>query len=428
MKKQTKIIIGIVLAIAVIILVVSLIYPPVFKGLTSGTFGKADKYHKVQMTEKDIQLRSEFVQDTAQLRSMIQGLIYFSLFSQNMSYTIDTCVKSFHANGICNEKNNACQNISILEDYSTFIKNNTRTLSSTVRMLTDFYLKDTTDQAVDVEKNLRDFGNFVTQLNERDSVVENALYAMDGYILGPAMRKIKKSELAELKSIRDQLLMKGVQLAGLLQDKPLASSLCGYALSKQNELNSICGIPLGSKGINALVLQGQELSSILKNGIVVGSSAIGNVSNGELQQILQGAELGGTTRVHGDLSSKLVGNVMVYDKPSLCFALCNGEQYGKIVSSALKGGEISSNYTGVGQIGAIAFFSPVGVQFVQSSFDLKNVYSSMGLGSVLKVGELDRIISAQTFGSVCYGSQFTGMVQELGSMGYVQSLGMIVDN
>ncbi len=427
MKKQTKIIIGIVLGIALAILIVSLVYPPVFRGLTSGTFGKADKYHKVQMTEKDIQLRSEFVQDTGQLRSMIQGLIYFSLFSQNMSYTIDTCVKSFQAKGICNEKNNACQNMSILEDYSAFIKNNTKTLNATVRMLTDFYLKDTTDQSVDVEKNLRDFGNFVTQLNERDSVVENALYAMDGYILGPAMREIKKSELAELKSIRDQLLIKGVQLAGLLQDKPLSVNLCSYALGKQNELNMVCGVPLGSKGVSAIVIQGQQLSLFMSSG-TIGSNAIGNVSNGELQQILQGSALGGTTRVHGDLSSQLVGSVMVYDKPSLCFLLCNGEQYGKIVSSAIKGGEISSNYTGAGQMGAIAFFSPVGVQFVQSSFDLKNAYSSMGLGSVLKIGELEKIVSAQNLGSVCYGTQFVGMYYELGSMGYVNTLGIISDN
>ncbi|MEI6455929.1 MAG: hypothetical protein WCO93_06535 [bacterium] len=417
MKKQTKIIIGIVLAIAVIILVVSLIYPPVFKGLTSGTFGKADKYHKVQMTEKDIQLRSEFVQDTAQLRSMIQGLIYFSLFSQNMSYTIDTCVKSFHISGICNEKNNACENISILEDYSTFIKNNTKTLNSTVRMLTDFYLKDTTDQAVDVEKNLRDFGNFVTQLNDRDSVVENALYAMDGYLLSPKMREIKKTELSELKSIRDQLLMKGVQLAGLLQDKPLCSSLISYALTSQLQFAELTGLVYVAAQELQMIKNSSELTSYVGSHSVsmLPISALG------LESQLKNAVIG-----RQDLSSKLIGSALVYDKPTLCFFLYSGEQYGKIVSSSLKGGEISSNYTGAGQIGTVAYMAQDGLKLVQSAFDLKNVYSSMGLGSVLKSGELDRIISAQNLGSFSVGDKFVGMYYELGSMGYM-SLGVTSD-
>jgi len=45
MKKQVKVVIGVVVAIAILILGISFFFPTVFKGLTSGTFGKAEKYH-----------------------------------------------------------------------------------------------------------------------------------------------------------------------------------------------------------------------------------------------------------------------------------------------------------------------------------------------------------------------------------------------
>jgi hypothetical protein len=313
MKKQTKIIIGVVIAIAIVILVVSLVYPPVFKGLTSGTFGKAEKYHKEQMTEKDIQLRSEFVKDTDQLRGMIQGLIYFSLFSQNLSYTIDTCIREFQDHGICTEKNNACQNIGLLEDYSFFIKNNTKTLNTTIRMLTDFYLKDTADQSVDVEKNLRDFGNYVNQLNQRDSVVEQALYSMDGYLLGPAMKDTKKIEIAQLKSIRDQLLLKGVQLAGMIQDKPLCSNLLSYALSSQLRLSALKG-----QGVLDMQLQSQmKAQTVYANAIESNFSGkeLSFVNGGQLQELMKSQA---AIRGRSELSVR-VGSVVVYDRANLQF-------------------------------------------------------------------------------------------------------------
>jgi len=427
MKKQTKIIIGIVLAIAIVILVVSLVYPPAFKGLTSGTFGKAEKYHKEQMTEKDIQLRSEFVQDTGQLRSMIQGLIYFSLFSQNLSYTIDTCIRAFQDHGICTGKNNACRTINILEEYSVFIKNNTKTLRTTVRMLTDFYLKDTTDQSIDVEKNLRDFGNYVNRLNERDSIVESALRSMDGYLLGPSMKETKKSEIAQLKSIRDQLLLKGIQLAGMLQDKPLCSNLLSYALSSQPGLNVICGqANLNVSLTQEAQIRAQNLNSSAIQSHLIGSQSLGLVSDGQLRELIQSSQLQNAVKSQGELRS-LDGSLVVYDKPNLQFVVCNQQVLSKLYSAA----DLQSMFGSQGSLGrlqAVTVFSQEGLKVLQSAEDLKLVYSSGFLGNALSSSELSKIISAQSIGSVSYGTCFIGVVNQLGNLGYIGELGVIEDN
>ena len=142
MKKQNKIIIGIILGIAVVIILISFLFPSVYKGLTSGSFGKADKYRQEQMSESDIHLRSEFVQDTAKLRQMITGLIYYALFTENLSMTIDTCLTSFNLQGFDKNPANA-EAIHLLTDYSSFIKNNNTlvrvgldTLNNTTERLT----------------------------------------------------------------------------------------------------------------------------------------------------------------------------------------------------------------------------------------------------------------------------------------------------
>ncbi len=427
MKKQTKIIIGVVIAIAVVILVASLLYPPVFKGLTSGTFGKAEKYHKEQMTEKDIQLRSQFVQDTDQLRGMIQGLIYFSLFSQNLSYTIDTCVRAFQDHGICTEKNNACQNIGLLEDYSFFIKNNTKTLNTTIRMLTDFYLKDTADQSVDVEKNLRDFGNYVNQLNQRDSVVEQALYSMDGYLLGPAMKDTKKIEIAQLKSIRDQMLLKGVQLAGMIQDKPLCSNLLSYALSSQLRLSALNGQGKLDMQLQSQMKAQTDYASVIQSKL--SSTELSFAGGGQLQEIMQASQVQAAYKGKLELSN-LVGSVVVYDRVNLQFLFGNQAALGKLYSASDLKSMFESRDGSLGRLEAVTLCARDGMilSLPEAAEGLHGRLYSNALGNLLSSSELDRIISAQTLGSISYASNFIGMVNQLGMMGYVEGLRVVSDN
>ena len=63
---------------------------------------------------------------------MIQGLIYFSIFTQDMSKKIDSCVVVFKSKGMCDQKD-SWSKVLVLQDYSTFIKNNNHTLGATVQ-------------------------------------------------------------------------------------------------------------------------------------------------------------------------------------------------------------------------------------------------------------------------------------------------------
>ncbi|MEI7831219.1 MAG: hypothetical protein WCI31_15680 [Prolixibacteraceae bacterium] len=235
MKTKVKLIFAISLIAALFIgfmIGISVDYPKPKKTDLAGTFGKAEKFRKTQMTEKDLQLRSELVKDTAKLRSMIQGLVYFSLFTDQLKSSLDMCIISFKSQGMGAQPAEA-DKINVMKDFSDFIRNNNASLNATIVMLSGFYGKDGGDATQDVERTIQDFGSYVGNMNKKDSVLSQALVGMDNYLLNATALQARKAEFKQLKSIRDQLLIKGIQLNGLLANKQGAVTLIKYAADSQ---------------------------------------------------------------------------------------------------------------------------------------------------------------------------------------------------
>lgn len=235
MKTKVKLIFAISLVAALFIgfmIGISVDYPNPNKSDLAGTFGKAEKFRKVQMTEKDLQLRSDLVKDTARLRSMIQGLVYFSLFTEELRTNLDMCTISFSAQGMGTQADES-EKMKVMKDYSDFIRNNNTSLNATIVMLSSFYGKNGGDASQDVERTLQDFGNYVGNMNKKDSILSQVLVGMDAYLLNSKALQSRKEEFKQLKSIRDQLLVKGIQLGGLLGNKGVVVSRMKYAMDSQ---------------------------------------------------------------------------------------------------------------------------------------------------------------------------------------------------
>jgi len=248
MKTQTKILIalGMIVALCIGFLIgISIDFQGADSSKLAGSIGKADKYSNSPMTAKDIQLRSEIVKDTAQLFDMIQGLVYFSLFTEDLSHHIDSCVTVFNEAGMGNGQD--AFKLQDLQQYSDFIRNNNQALQATIGMLFAFYSGEAADQSADVEQNLRDFASYVNRLSAMDSVLTASITDMDRYMLGKDFKE-SKEEIMQLKSIRDQLLIREVQLAGILCDKELGSRLLSYSLSSQDQFNALEGIEIEAIG------------------------------------------------------------------------------------------------------------------------------------------------------------------------------------
>ncbi len=181
-----------------------------------GTIYKVSKFRKDQMSEKDILLRTEIVQDTAKLASIIQGLVLFNAYTGNLKQSIENRLLDIESISGFDEQYD--RYIAELTDFKDFLKNNNEVLTTTVYMLGDFYKDTISESSADVENNLRAFANYVQKLEEKDSILTVMVNNLDTYMEANQQQIVDKQELEKLKGIRDELLIRVVQQAYVFND------------------------------------------------------------------------------------------------------------------------------------------------------------------------------------------------------------------
>ena len=383
MKKQNKLIIGLIVGVALAILAVSFFFPSVYKGLTSGSFGKADKYHQEQMTENDVQLRSDFTKDTAQLRQMVTGLIYFALFTDNLSMTIDTCLVSYKLQGFDKDPANT-QAIALLQDYNSFLKNNTKTLAGTTRILAGFMLHDTASGSSDVERTIRDFANYVNQVNQKDSVLMLALNKVDAYLIGNKTLQKKTEEIRNLKAIRDQLVIKSTQFMALTGNKQGLGNMLSFAIQSQGQYSGIGALQVSTAG--SKVVQ----SDLGIEEIVAARFNSSNISSAFSATEVQ-AQFGSKVNSSPELS------YVVYDKASLQIFVCSGVQLQVVC--------------GVGNLqGVLVGSNPqIGILELCAKDHIGVVMNALVFGSILQSKVFEGFISANQLNAILPATQLSAI-------------------
>ena len=421
MKKQTKTIMGIVITVVVVLIGISFLIPGTIDRLTMGTFGKVDRFRKNQMSEKDIKLRSEFTSDTVELKKMISGLIYFNAFTNDLSNKIDSCVDLYKAKGI--SAPDAVKNLSLLKEYSTFIRNNNKTLETTIQMLAGFYLKLEND-SIDVEKNLRDFSNYVKNLNEKDSVLELSLKSIDQFLLSNKSLKTRKTELVQLKSIRDKLLIKGIQTAGLLRDHELSSVLIHSAISSQESYQQYyCNVP----GINFAHNSQEELKMYSAENLnaINASGSINLVSTNQAVSVNSQETNNAVHSAQGALN--LWHSSVVYDAVNLSFVVNSAadiKSSGNVGSSGAinAAGQVQGTHQLSQETIGVIIPSQGGIGIVETNLNITNLINSQGLQRILSTPVYNSMFDAagnySAIGSV--GMNFVDVVEavnnDLGSI------------
>jgi hypothetical protein len=203
----------------------------------AGTVGKANKYRKTVLTAEDVKLRSDLLKDTSRLRTLIQGLTYFSLMTQETTRNIDLALVSFRSKGMgANELQE--KQLGLLENFSDFLVNSNNSLKSTLTLLSSLYFEGETAETPDVEKNLRDFGNFVNGLDKWGTVFSQGLLDLDQFLLTSELLRNQPASLQELKALRDQLVVSGLQLGAIANSHELVKGTI-LAMEARDQLGSI---------------------------------------------------------------------------------------------------------------------------------------------------------------------------------------------
>jgi hypothetical protein len=236
MKSKTKILIAFILIVAGVIAMITLFNKPADKALVKGTAAMAEPDQTQAMNKKSIQLRMEFTRDTLQLKRMIQILVYFEQFTERVSRQIDTTSARLMYHPLYTDQKLKPTFVA-LQEYSTFLNSNIDKLKSTKVMLTEFLAnRDDDEMPYNVEKNLRDFANFINQMSARESVMEQAAYEINTYLDKSVKKKLMQIEISELENFRNQLLMDNRVTFMMLGDKNSLARLSSYAYTDGSNL------------------------------------------------------------------------------------------------------------------------------------------------------------------------------------------------
>ncbi len=364
MKKQVKIIIGVVVVIAVAIAVASYFFPRPGGEDASGTIGKADKYRRAQLTEKDILLRDDILEDTAAVGKTLKVMIEFSVYAAQTKMLIDNAwIKPLQKN--CADAE--CKEIiAVLQDYSDFVGNNFSLLKNTTDMLGKCYFSGTKEISEDVGSQLISYVNFIDQFLRRDTAFDHAITALNHYIdKGTSVDAKRRQQIEALKQIRDQMVVDNLLVGINTGDQEKVNYTASLPISNVGVLIELSNINnISSVGIPASV------ASLVIGSSVVGSGFIGNYSS---------------TAVCSGALSVIINNASGVTSPTANVA----NQVGLAASKPTAANVASQVGTAASLPEAASAAAQVGTA---ASIPLQSIFSSTFLSTVRSQGDLGNFL------------------------------------
>jgi len=220
MKKNKKLFVGgaVIIVVVIAIAIIAGIYPPAAEEDTSGTIGKVEKFRKQQLTAKDVLLSDDLLKDTVALKNTIGEIGQFTTFSIEMSVLINGYwLPEINANWQTDEGKEVSKN---LADFAAFIDNNVEKTAATQNVLYKLYVKKEKTGTEDVGSKLANFVNYVLQLMDRDSVMENTITRLNNYIASnPQVKGNLGKQLKQLQSLRDKIIVDTFLYGTVVGDK-----------------------------------------------------------------------------------------------------------------------------------------------------------------------------------------------------------------
>jgi len=203
-KKNLGFLISGIVVLIIVIVYIAQIYPPKDGLGGEGTIGKVEKYRKQQVTAKDIVLSDNLLKDTIALKNTFEDMGELAYFALETNVLITKFwIPELSANWTDNEGKEIIKN---LEDFSTFLENNVSKISEAQQVLYKIYLGKEQNVKEDVGARLANFVNFVIQMLERDSIIDNTIQRIENKIKTYPQNNLSK-ELLALRKLRDRIVV-----------------------------------------------------------------------------------------------------------------------------------------------------------------------------------------------------------------------------
>jgi len=227
-----------------------------------GTFGKADKYRKVSMTEKDIILRNDLLGDTASLSRYQKYLSYFYFKSLQTSIDLEKALAKTAIEADFNQNNYT--NANSLVVLNTYLESARSNLLKGVAALK----KMKESENLPILDDLNSAKNTISRISNQNRILLDFLASVETYLATHADQPHQG-----LKDAYDLLTVNIMQTALITKDKPLLKYL--GEVKFYNDL----------KGMNTLLTE-VNLSTEINAKVAQDKVEISGLDENDAQQII----------------------------------------------------------------------------------------------------------------------------------------------
>jgi len=224
----------------------------------AGSIGKVDRFRNVQMTEQDILLRNELVEDTAKRAQYEQYLLYYYYQALRTSSDVEHVLAIATAEYEFEKVNFLYSNA--LTNFKAYLE----TARTDILTALNIIISIDQNQEVPVVTYLNQAQNAIARIRNNDQVLLNYMNAMATYI-----ESHPEAYLYRFIDAHDILALNVMHSALFTQNKPVLSYL-----GKKKLLND-------KEGIKEVVAETQ-LKSYIQNQLTLDSQIIGVIRSNDL--------------------------------------------------------------------------------------------------------------------------------------------------
>ncbi|MDO8899426.1 MAG: hypothetical protein Q7V19_17365 [Bacteroidales bacterium] len=233
-------------------------FPKPGKDELTGSIGKVDRFRNVQMTEQDILLRNELVEDTTKRAQYEQYLLYYYYQALRTSSDVEHVLAIATAEYEFEKVNFLYSNA--LTNFKTYLE----TARTDILTALNIIISIDQNQDVPVVTYLNQAQNAIARIRNNDQVLLNYMNAMATYI-----ESHPEAYLYRFIDAHDILALNVMHSALFTQNKPVLSYL-----GKKKLLND-------KEGIKEVVAETQ-LKSYIQNQLTLDSQIIGIIRSNDL--------------------------------------------------------------------------------------------------------------------------------------------------
>ena len=217
MKKSTKLIIGLIIAISFaagfLIGIMSNVSPEKESNL-AGTIGKINNYRNVKISDNDIKLRNDLMKDEKLIKKYKDYYNYQYSVNARLGLAVDDALEA--SAKIPDFASAYNKEIGAITNFKNFLKEARKDLLAILSVLNNIYESD----QISISSLLNNANNSIAQISYRQSAVTDFIAIIESYLSGK-----NSHDYSQLKKAHDMLLMNQFTNAVISQNKPLLKYL-----------------------------------------------------------------------------------------------------------------------------------------------------------------------------------------------------------